>query len=368
LQSGFDPSSRHSLERREPHTHGQGQKPDPKVKRIDLDRRQSRAFLDRVQNRALVEEDYGIILAMARTIRYFTEALEEKTTSIKRRLKYLFGASTDTAKKLLHKSGSATDQAEAAESASSPKEKPRPKGHGRNGAASYTGAERVVVKHPELQWGDPCPACEKGKVYELALSSAVVRVTGSAPLRATVYELSRLRCNLCGIVSIYNGHKMVLFRSGRRHAGENLEDFLQQREQGIPPPLQMCDGAGRNLPKSFETILLNCLTHARRQFVDVVEAFPEPCAHVIELLSKVYHHDDQAREQGLTPRERLAFHQERSGPVMTELKTWCEEQLARKLVEPNSGLGKAIKYLLKRWEELTRFLIIEGAPLDKKTR
>jgi imidazoleglycerol phosphate dehydratase HisB len=49
---------------------------------------------------------------------------------------------------------------------------------------------------------------------------------------------------------------------------------------------------------------------------------------------------------------------------MTELKSWCEEQLDKKLVEPNSGLGKAIKYMLKRWSELTRFLHVEGAPLD----
>jgi transposase len=78
---------------------GKGKKTYPQVKCIDLDRRQSQPFLDRVQNRALVEEDYGIILVMAQTIQCITEALEEKTTSIKRLLKYLFGASTETAKK-----------------------------------------------------------------------------------------------------------------------------------------------------------------------------------------------------------------------------------------------------------------------------
>jgi hypothetical protein len=150
----------------------------------------------------------------------------------------------------------------------------------------------------------------------------------------------------------------------RQNAGENIEEVLKQRASGLAPPQQMCDGAKRNIPKNFLTILINCMTHARRQFVDVVEAFPEECRYVIELLGRVYHHDDLAREQNLGPEERMAFHQERSGPLMEELKAWCEEQLAEKKVEPNSGLGKAINYMLKRWPELTRFLHIPGAPLD----
>ncbi len=37
------------------------------------------------------------------------------------------------------------------------------KGHGRNGASSYTGAKKVPVPHPQLHAGDSCPGCEKGK-------------------------------------------------------------------------------------------------------------------------------------------------------------------------------------------------------------
>src|ERR1700676_4607118 len=77
-------------------------------------------------------------------------------------------------------------------------------GHGRNGASSYTGAKKVVVPHPTLHTGDHCPGCEKGKVYPLLGPNkeprALVRVVGQAPLAATVYELDRLRCNLCGEV------------------------------------------------------------------------------------------------------------------------------------------------------------------------
>ncbi len=80
-----------------------------------------------------------------------------------------------------------------------PKAKPeKQSGHGRNGAGSYTGAKKVVVPHPSLHAGDPCPGCEKGKVYPQKEPRMLVRMVGQAPLAATVYELDRLRCNLCG--------------------------------------------------------------------------------------------------------------------------------------------------------------------------
>ena len=73
-------------------------------------------------------------------------------------------------------------------------------GHGRNGASSYTSANNVAVPHPTLHSGDACPGCEKGKVYPQKEPRTLVRIVGQAPLQATVYELDRLRCNLCGEV------------------------------------------------------------------------------------------------------------------------------------------------------------------------
>ena len=78
----------------------------------------------------------------------------------------------------------------------------------------------------------------------------------------------------------------------------------------------------------------------------------------------MYHVDDVAKQRGLSPEERLRLHQEESGPRMAKLKTWMEEQLRQKNFEPNSGLGKAIGYMLKHWEALTLFLRVPGAPLD----
>ena len=74
---------------------------------------------------------------------------------------------------------------------------PKP-GHGRNGAQAYGGARRIKIAHASLKPGDGCPECQKGKVYEQKEPALRIRVVGQAPIAATVYELERLRCNLCG--------------------------------------------------------------------------------------------------------------------------------------------------------------------------
>jgi transposase len=167
-----------------------------------------------------------------------------------------------------------------------------------------------------------------------------------------------------GIIAQVGEHQVALYLTGTKHAGENLDELLRRRPAGLDKPLLMCDGLSRNLPKEFEIILCNCMCHSRRDFVDVVEAFPQQCRFVIESLGQVYAWDAQAKEQKLSPAERLALHQEQSKPVMDRLHTWLNQQLEQKLVEPNCGLGEAIGYMLKHWEPLTRFLSVAGAPLD----
>jgi transposase len=167
-----------------------------------------------------------------------------------------------------------------------------------------------------------------------------------------------------GVVALRDGHRVALFFSGHRHAGENLARVLKHRAEELPPPIQMCDALSRNLPGELRTIVANCLAHARRRFVDVYDRFPEPCRHLLEALAVVYRNDAEARERGLAPEARLRFHQEASGPTMHDLHDWLGRQLDEKRAEPNSALGGAITYMLRHWEELTLFLRQAGAPLD----
>jgi transposase len=167
-----------------------------------------------------------------------------------------------------------------------------------------------------------------------------------------------------GIVSLVGAWTIALFFTGWKHAGENIAEVLKQRARELPAPIQMCDALSRNTPKGIETLIANCLAHGRRQVVEVVHHFPEECRYVLETLGGVYHNDAVSRERELSPEDRLRFHQEHSGPLMKELHEWMEAQLAKHKTEPNSGLGKAISYLLKHWPKLTLFLRQPGSPID----
>jgi hypothetical protein len=127
----------------------------------------------------------------------------------------------------------------------------------------------------------------------------------------------------------------------------------------------MSDGLdSRNIPAGHAVIESNCLTHARRGFVDQLNNFPNECRHVIGQLREVYRVESECKDAELSPDQRLARHQHETAPIMAELKTWIEAQLNNKIVEPNSELGKAYKYVVKRWDRLTLFLRKAGVPID----
>jgi transposase len=113
-----------------------------------------------------------------------------------------------------------------------------------------------------------------------------------------------------GIVSILDAWRIALFFTGPKHAGENIAEVLKRRDRILPTVIQMCDALSRNTPKLelIKTLLANCLAHGRRQFVEVAENFPQECRHVLEALGNIYHNDALAREQQLSPEDRLRFH------------------------------------------------------------
>ena len=167
------------------------------------------------------------------------------------------------------------------------------------------------------------------------------------------------------VLSMAAGRPTIsLFFTGAKHSGENLSDLLASRPAELPPPLQMCDALSRNMPAELRTIVANCLSHGRRNFCDVAAIFPAEVGHVLECLKEVYRIDAQAKQDNLSPDERLRLHQQQSAPVMDRLHAWLTLQLEERQVEPNAPLGHAIRYMLKHWSKLTLFLHVPGAPLD----
>lgn len=463
-----------------------------KIERVDIDAQEIEALL-KCAKEALPEQAYTKIEQIVRAYLTMMHLVEDRKTTIARLRRMLFGASTESLDNVLKtlepQPAGKTDTGEAERAPEA--DKSAAKGHGRNGASEYSGAQRVKVAHVSLSIGQRCPGCLKGKLYDCVAPGVLVRVTGQAPLAATVYELQKLRCNLCGevftaeppagigtekydagagamiallkygsglpfnrlaqlqehmglplpaatqweivdafarvvkpahaemieqaaqgavlhnddtnaqilelvsksgaatkqqgaqspppgteegsersgiftsgIVAVTGEHKIALFYTGHKHAGENLLGLLKKRSQSLAPPIQMCDALSRNMPKALQTIVANCASHARRKFVDVAVDFPDECRHVLEVFKAVYAVDAAAKEQNLSATARLALHQAESAPLMTELFDWMKEQVAAKKVEPNSGLGQAIGYMRKHWQKLTLFLRVPGAPLD----
>ena len=190
------------------------------------------------------------------------------------------------------------------------------------------------------------------KILELMIENQII----PKPSRTGIFTTN--------ILSIIDGRKIALFFTGRKHAGENLAQVLEHRKSSLDEPIQMCDALSRNFSEDFKTILANCLAHGRRNFVRIVNDFPEQCQYVIDTLGEVYHNDAIASEKNMTPEQRLNFHQTNSGGMMEELHCWLKKQFDDNIVEPNSNLGQAIKYMIKHWERLTLFLRTEKAPLD----
>jgi hypothetical protein len=143
---------------------------------------------------------------------------------------------------------------------------------------------------------------------------------------------------------------------------------LSLREPERGPPIVMSDALSINtLEDEGAIIRSHCLAHGRRKFTEIEEVFPADCQRVIDNLNRVFEHEATTRQQGLTAAARLAYHQTHSGPILDRLKTWLEDQVRERLVEPNSRLGKAFQYLLNHWHTLTQFLRVPGAPLDNNT-
>ena len=168
-----------------------------------------------------------------------------------------------------------------------------------------------------------------------------------------------------GIVAI-GEQVIILYFTGRSHAGENLGKLLDLRDSKLPKVIQMSDASPSNQPTGHrgETVPSYCNAHSVRKFKEVERNFPEFCENVLVGMAEVFRLDHHCQSAQMNDIDRRDYHAKHSAPVMYAIKAWIESQLTNRLVEDNSSLGSAIHYMLKHWENLTRFLTTPGVPLD----
>jgi transposase len=167
-----------------------------------------------------------------------------------------------------------------------------------------------------------------------------------------------------GILGKMEDKQIALFFTGRKHAGENLNDLLNDRDMDLPIPIQSCDALSRNTPKDHDTKKAYCNSHARRKFFEIAAGWPRECLYVVSSYDIVFFNDRIANERNLSSEERLQWHQEKSAPLLNQIKAYCENLVNTKQIEPNSSFGKALQYLKNNWEGLTLFLREPGVPIS----
>ncbi len=167
------------------------------------------------------------------------------------------------------------------------------------------------------------------------------------------------------IISKKGDKTISLVFTGQKLAGENLASVLKHRSDVLDIPKQMCDGSKDNNPgDDFKTVEANCLDHGRRKLFELEEAGNPYVSCILDEIDKVYENDAYVKENNLSDEERLKYHQETSKPSLEKVKEMMDDLQNEKKCEPNSPLGKALKYILTRWKKLTLFTEKEGIPLS----
>lgn len=169
-----------------------------------------RRLLEEAKARPLTEVECDQILSIAMSYCQVGEMLADRTATIAKLRKMLFGTSSEKTDAVLGKLGAEPSTTAEANAADVPGDaaasEPAQKGHGRNGADQYRSATRTRILHDAMKAGAKCPEAEcKGILYTLGEPAVIVRVFGGPPLHAHVWDLERLRCSLCGAIFTAKG-------------------------------------------------------------------------------------------------------------------------------------------------------------------
>jgi transposase len=227
---------------------------------VRLSREEGEALIERIERNALSAEDRQVLVKILTFYFWLLFALREAKLSLKRLKALVFGEKPRKPKPPSSSGtpsggspgGSATKTEEFQEgSGAAPAvastEKPRPPGHGRQGADVYRAVTRVECRHEELAEGERCPACGRGRLYRLP-PGVEMRLDGHALLSAVRYELEKFRCSACGQIFTaslpaaagtekYSARARAVLALARYYLGVpwyRLEGF--QASVGVPVP------------------------------------------------------------------------------------------------------------------------------------
>jgi transposase len=179
----------------------------------------------------------------------------------------------------------------------------------------------------------------------------------------------RTGINATGVYLETEQGKVLLFFTGRHHAGEIIDQILEHRhaaQHSGDKLVKVSDAASKNFSHAHQDELEEavCNAHAYLKFRAVKDQHPEQYSLAGEVYKKVFDNDDVTRAEGMSSDERMRYHREHSLPEMKRLKKMCTEKLQSKLVEPNAPLWEPLTFIINQWDRLTRFCEVPSVPLD----
>jgi transposase len=106
-----------------------------------------------------------------------------------------------------------------------------------------------------------------------------------------------------------------------------------------------------------------CWSHVRRGFYDLAKSKAPIATEALTRIAALY--EIEARVRGKSAADRLIVRQAESKPLVTELRSWFEAQLAK--LPARGPLAEAIRYALNHWDGLQRFLDDGRIELDNNS-
>ena len=99
-----------------------------------------------------------------------------------------------------------------------------------------------------------------------------------------------------------------------------------------------------------------CNAHARRKFESISKQSKKKglAYHAITLYSKLYKIERKGKKEKMSASQRYELRQKHSKPILEEFKVWLDQKI--NLVPQQSPIFKAMRYVIKNWEGLTRYL------------
>ena len=102
-----------------------------------------------------------------------------------------------------------------------------------------------------------------------------------------------------------------------------------------------------------DVIEVACWAHARRKFYDARTSDSARSHQALATIRLLYDVERDAKEKELDAVQRHTLRQERSQPLLRQLRQWLQAQ--RDEVLPKSPMGTAITYALNNWDALMRY-------------